>query len=264
MPFESKLGTNFASPILYISSVPQVTEEKEAKPSENVARSVREVGTQDSQHALTSLSIDKFEPRAKFCQGGRPTKQRCKKQAIVHKARRGKGRIVKPFSFAENVGEAKKVKLELRESKGDTGNAESVKECFSLISNNSSSSTIGPVRVKLIGIEVSKEKKSPSESDGCENHRRDSQEATVMIDEYPSKDMNLSSKDQPKRNKHWELIENVLNKVNQKEKDSLWNDIREFVKKKIGRDINDEGAREVCIEIEQDLMRNGKGMTYLA
>ncbi|KAL0270470.1 UNVERIFIED_CONTAM: hypothetical protein PYX00_007875 [Menopon gallinae] len=273
LPFEPKIGTNFLNQNMRIASCAQEIDRNQSECESTFGRSVREVGTQNSQHTITSLNISRLKPKSKVCQAGKPIRQKCKMQAIVHKGRRGKARTVKPFSFAENVGEAKKVKLEFRESKREVtskidkvSNTESVRECFSVISNDSSSSTIGPVRVKLIGIEVSKEKKNPSSDIGAfETERKDGQEPTrVTIDEYQPKDMDIYPRDQLKRHKHWELIENVLNRVNQKEKDSLWNDIRDFVKKKIGRDINDEGAREVCIEIEQDLPRLAKGMRHLA
>lgn len=219
--------------------------------SQNIKKEYREVGTQNSQQTiLTKLNFPRLRTKSK----GKIHRLKHKKPRSVksHKSDQKNEpkspTSIKSIAVAKKVSETKKAKLEIDTKINDFSNDGDSSQTFSnpvsdsFLSNTSSTATTDATNEKLpddnqdlletLCSKMKMEEKEPTKVKNCE--------------EKPNQ-------------KQWDIIENVLSRVNQKEKESLWDDIRDFVKTKIGRDINDEGAKEVCIEIEQDFPKHKKG-----
>lgn len=75
-------------------------------------------------------------------------------------------------------------------------------------------------------------------------------------DQKNEQSLNASSSSFSEKNENkWKLIEQILNKVSKEERESLWDDMRQYLNKKIKGNVSDEEYREMCIEIEQDVAK---------
>lgn len=205
------------------------------------------MGTQNSQQTCLSLSLNKIKSQSKTSIISKVSTNSKNESADV--------KMLDSSLCKKNADNLAKVikqikKLKLQENMEKQATSEKSSEfgrstSSSKTKNYSENSSGSPTELKKQTETVNSEAEIPEISNF---------KTKKLISKFDKKIL------EPKMlsHKHWELIESVLNRASLKER-GLWSDLRHFIKKKIGRDINDEGAQEVCIEIEQEVPKTESG-----